>query len=195
MSTTSLLPRVFLINNQDSFTFNLVELLRQAKVAFQVCDVEKITFTEVANFSHILISPGPDVPSAYPQLFQLFQQFYCTKVMLGVCLGHQSLWEFFGGTLKQLNHPRHGERKICHIIKPSPLFKAIPQNFSVGLYHSWAVSSTTSDFPLEITAHCDDAIPLAFQHKSLPIYGIQFHPESIMSEYGLALVQNWLKIK
>ena len=188
-------PSVFLVNNHDSFTYNLVELLRQCEIPFQVCDVEKVDLALIEPFSHILISPGPDVPSAYPQLFEIYHKFHQSKSILGVCLGHQSLWEFFGGELKQLQAPRHGERKYCRVSAPSSLFAGLPKNFYVGLYHSWAVKEMSSDFPLDVTAQCDDKVILAYQHKSLPIYGIQFHPESIMSEFGLQIMQNWLAIK
>ncbi len=186
--------KVFIVNNHDSFTYNLVELFRRLKVDFLVCDVEKINFSEVEDFSHILISPGPDVPSVYPNLFKLFERFYQHKSILGVCLGHQSLWQFFGGELMQLPAPRHGEQKTLHQVKKSALFHSLPENFAVGLYHSWAVKTHPAPKNCQILAYCEDEIVMAFQHSSLPIFGIQFHPESFMSEYGLELIAHWLGI-
>lgn len=186
------MKHLLIVNNHDSFTYNLVDLIRRLHVKFHVVDVEQLDLDKVEKFSHILISPGPDVPSAYPQLFALLEQYHRTKVILGVCLGHQTLCHFFGASLYNLTDVRHGYARQLNVRSTSPLFLRLPATFRIGLYHSWAVSKT--DFPteLEITATCEDEIIMAFQHRTLPIYGVQFHPESYISEYGEQILQNFL---
>ena len=145
--------KLLIINNHDSFTFNLVDLIRKLNVPYDVLNVEDLKESTAEKYSHILISPGPDVPRAYPQLFSMLEKYYQQKSILGVCLGHQTLCEFFGGVQED-------------------------------------------DFPcsLEITAFCDEGVVMAMQHKSLPIYGVQFHPESYMSDFGEQILRNWLTI-
>ncbi|OOF69454.1 anthranilate synthase component II [Rodentibacter caecimuris] len=183
---------ILLIDNHDSFTYNLVELIRSLSVPFDVVDVDDLELTSIAKYSHILISPGPDVPRAYPQIFSMLENIYDQKSILGVCLGHQALCEFFGGRLYNLPTVRHGQKREIKVRSTSTLFFDLPERFSVGLYHSWAVEN--QDFPdeLEITAYCDERVIMAVQHRSLPIFGVQFHPESYMSAFGRQLLQNWL---
>ena len=186
--------KLLIINNHDSFTFNLVDLIRRLNVPFDVLNVEDLKADTPESYSHILISPGPDVPSAYPQLFSMLENYYQKKSILGVCLGHQTLCEFFGGSLYNLASVRHGQKRTLKVRSISPLFLNLPQVFHIGLYHSWAVRE--DDFPecLDITALCDENVVMAMQHKTLPIYGVQFHPESYMSEFGEQILRNWLAI-
>lgn len=184
---------LLIINNQDSFTYNLVDLIRRINVLFQVVDVANLVLDEIENFTHILISPGPDVPTAYPQLFNMLKRFYQYKPILGICLGHQTICQFFGAELYNLPHVRHGQAKTLKVRSVSPLFYNLPKTFQIGLYHSWAVAEINFPKELEITALCDDEIIMAIQHKNLPIYGVQFHPESYISEYGEQLLTNFLK--
>lgn len=186
--------KLLIINNHDSFTFNLVDLIRRLKVPFDVLNVEELKVDTPENYSHILISPGPDVPRAYPQLFLMLENYHQKKSILGVCLGHQTLCEFFGGRLYNLASVRHGQKRMLKVSSISPLFFNLPESFHIGLYHSWAVR--TEDFPkcLEITALCDENVVMGMQHKTLPIYGVQFHPESYMSDFGEQILRNWLAI-
>ncbi|AHN71927.1 anthranilate synthase component II [Aggregatibacter actinomycetemcomitans] len=184
---------LLIINNHDSFTFNLVDLIRRLAVPFQVVNVEDLDLDAVENFSHLLISPGPDVPRAYPQLFALLERYHRCKSIFGVCLGHQILCEFFGAALYNLPSPRHGQAKLLYLVSDSPLFKNLPPSFQIGLYHSWAVGEPHCPTQLQITARCSDNIIMAMQHKTLPIYGVQFHPESYISEYGEQILRNWLQ--
>lgn len=186
---------LLIINNHDSFTYNLVDLIRQFDVPFSVVNVEQLNLDEVDNFSHILISPGPDVPSAYPQLFAMLERYQHSKSILGVCLGHQTLCQFFGATLYNLPQVRHGQAKQIRITKPnSLLFSDLPDKFKIGLYHSWAISAENFPSELEITAIDDEGVIMAVQHRDLSIYGVQFHPESYISEYGKVVISNWLKV-
>lgn len=189
---------LLIIDNHDSFTFNLVEVFRQIGLKIGqdmvICSVDNLEQMDITLFSHILISPGPDVPRAYPQLFTMLTNFYQTKSILGVCLGHQTLCEFFGGQLYNLNYVRHGQQRLLHQVATSPLFAGLPQQFHIGLYHSWAIKADSlTHTPLQITASCDQEVVMAIQHHSLPIYGVQFHPESFITEFGQQILQNWLK--
>ncbi|MCW9698676.1 MULTISPECIES: anthranilate synthase component II [unclassified Avibacterium] len=184
---------LLIINNHDSFTYNLVDLIRQFDVPFSVQNVEHLSLDEVENFSHILISPGPDVPRAYPQLFAMLERYQHSKSILGVCLGHQTLCEFFGATLYNLAQVRHGQAKQIKVRSNSGLFLGLPSQFQIGLYHSWAVSKQNFPPELDITATCEEGIIMAMQHRHLPIFGVQFHPESYISAQGKRLIENWLK--
>ena len=189
------MKKILVINNHDSFTYNLVDLIRQLQVRFDVVSVEDLSLDCVEGYTHILISPGPDVPSTYPQLFAMLERFYQTKSILGVCLGHQTLCEFFGGELYNLPRVRHGLKRRLNVLLNSGLFLGLPAEFEIGLYHSWAVQTESIPETLEITAVCDDEIVMATQHKNLPIFSVQFHPESYMSEFGEKMLQNWLNFK
>lgn len=187
--------KLLIIDNHDSFTFNLVDLLRKIKVEMQVVSVEQLDLNHVESFSHILISPGPDTPSAYPNTLEMLARFYQHKSILGVCLGHQTLCEFFGGTLYNLTNVRHGQQRLIQQIAPNPLFDGLPPQFKVGLYHSWAISQISLiNTPLIATAVCDQNVLMAFKHNALPIYGVQFHPESFLTEFGQRMLSNWLTV-
>lgn len=186
---------LLIIDNHDSFTFNLVDLLRKIKVPAKVVLVEELNLDEVEQFSHILISPGPDVPRAYPKTFAMLERYHQSKSILGVCLGHQTICEFFGGTLYNLKDVRHGQQRTLSQIQPNPIFNGLPNTFQVGLYHSWGIlQNSLQKTPLVATAVCDQNVLMAFKHQNLPIYGVQFHPESFITEYGLQILQNWLDI-
>lgn len=185
--------RLLIIDNHDSFTFNLVDILRRIGVDMKVELVEKLDLDEIEQFSHILISPGPNVPRAYPQTFAMLARYYQTKSILGVCLGHQTLCEFFGGELYNLENVRHGEQRLLIQTESNPIFAGLPQNIKIGLYHSWAISQNSlQNSPLVATATCDHNVLMAVKHESLPIYGVQFHPESFITEYGENMLRNWL---
>ncbi|MDD0824515.1 anthranilate synthase component II [Mannheimia sp. AT1] len=185
--------KLLIIDNHDSFTFNLVDLLRKINVSAKVVLVEELNLDEVEEFSHILISPGPDVPKAYPQTFAMLERYYQHKSILGVCLGHQTLCEFFGGTLYNLENVRHGQQRTLTQIAQNSMFEGLPEQFQVGLYHSWGIlQNSLENTPLVATAVCEQNVLMAFKHKSLPIFGVQFHPESFITEYGEKMLQNWL---
>ncbi|KAE9531090.1 anthranilate synthase component II [Testudinibacter aquarius] len=182
---------LLIINNHDSFTYNLVDLLRRIEgLEMQVCDTENVDLDRVADFSHLLISPGPDVPSAYPQLFEILQRYHQQKSILGVCLGHQTLCQFFGGELYNLAQIRHGRSEVLRQTDSSLLFQNLPQSFKIGLYHSWAIKNLPPC--LQATAVDQDGTLMAMQHRTLPIFGVQFHPESFITEHGEQMLRNWL---
>lgn len=184
---------LLIIDNHDSFTFNLVDLIRKIGVKMKVVNVEALDLDEVEQFSHILISPGPDVPRAYPQLFAMLERYHQTKSIFGVCLGHQTICEFFGGTLYNLNTVRHGQQLPIIQQQPNRLFDSLPEKFHIGLYHSWGIlQNSLENSPLVATSTCSQNVLMATQHESLPIYTVQFHPESFITEYGEQMLRNWL---
>ncbi|MGX3065926.1 anthranilate synthase component II [Ursidibacter arcticus] len=184
---------LLIIDNHDSFTFNLVDLLRKMNVESQVISVEQLNLDDVEKFSHIMISPGPDVPRAYPQLFEMLERYHQHKSILGVCLGHQTICEFFGGTLYNLENVRHGQQRPLIQKEQNPIFENLPEQFNIGLYHSWAIlQKSLENTPLVATSICDQNVLMAMKHRLLPIYGVQFHPESFMTEYGEQILRNWL---
>lgn len=185
---------LLLIDNHDSFTFNLVDLLRKIAVKTDVVSVEALDLEAIEPYQHIMISPGPDVPEAYPQLFEMLARYHQQKSILGVCLGHQVLCQFFGGTLYNLGKVRHGQTAMLTQLSDNPLFSGLPYQFQIGLYHSWAISQKSLiNSPLVPTAECDQQILMAVKHATLPLYGVQFHPESFITEHGEQLIRNWLK--
>lgn len=184
---------LLIIDNHDSFTFNLVDLIHKIGVETCVVNVEELDLDSVEKFSHILISPGPDVPRAYPKLFEMLARYHRTKSILGVCLGHQTVCEFFGGELYNLDMVRHGQQRPILQQKDNLLFKGLPAQFNIGLYHSWGIlQSSLENTPLVATSTCDQNILMATQHVELPIYTVQFHPESFITEYGEQMLRNWL---
>ncbi|MDO4626729.1 MAG: anthranilate synthase component II [Pasteurellaceae bacterium] len=187
--------KLLIINNYDSFTYNLVDLVRQLDCDFDVVNVDQFSLEQVQDYSHLLISPGPDTPDSYPQLFDMLRKFYQEKAILGVCLGHQALCQFFGAKLYNLPTVRHGQQGWLRPRSKNPLFLGLPEISRVGLYHSWAVSEQQFPTELWVTARDDEGIIMAIAHKTLPIFGVQFHPESYMSEQGKQILINFLNCK
>jgi len=186
--------KVLIIDNNDSFTFNLAQLVDQAIFEYpEIVKTNQLNLENLKNFDKILISPGPGLPSDFPNIFQLLELYSPSKSILGVCLGHQAIAEFYGAKLFNMNRVYHGVTKNVNILKQDDyLFKDIPDGFEGGLYHSWAVSE--EDFPpeLQITAKADDGIIMSIAHRTFDVNGIQFHPESIMTKDGQQIVSNWL---
>jgi len=186
---------ILLLDNYDSFTYNLlhlVEKLSDEEVVVKRNDEIELNF--INNYSSIILSPGPGLPKDAGIMPDLLNHFYNKKKILGVCLGMQAIGEFFGAELKNLNKVIHGEAVNMNIIKQSPLFKNCPDNFLVGRYHSWVIDNSSPLKELLVLAEDDKKEIMAIQHINLPIYGVQFHPESILSQYGENLMKNWLSL-
>ncbi len=186
---------ILVFDNYDSFTYNLVQVLRELGHGGQVTvrRNDQLALDEVAAYDAILLSPGPGVPSEAGLMPALIQRYAPTKRILGVCLGHQGIAECFGAALLNLPNVLHGVATDAHVTVPEErLFRGVPTRFRVGRYHSWAVRPASMPACLEATALDDDGEILALRHREYDVRGVQFHPESILTEHGHALLRNWL---
>lgn len=183
---------VLVIDNYDSFTFNLVHYLEELGCDVTVKRNDKLTLEEAGKFKYMLLSPGPGIPEEAGLLKKLISEADSETRILGVCLGMQAIGEVFGGTLINLDKVFHGIASSVNIIRKDDLFQGIPESFEAGRYHSWVVNPELPD-TLEALAVDDTKQLMALKHKSLPIYGVQFHPESILTPHGKQLLQNWLE--
>ena len=186
--------RILLLDNYDSFTYNLLHYLEQLCPEVDVRRNDAIALSEVEAYTHIVISPGPGLPAESGITPRVVERFFYHKPLLGICLGFQALGEFAGGELYNQREVAHGIRRMAHKTGESWLLKDLPEEFATGLYHSWAIRPTP-DFNahFRITARRDREIAMAMEHQDLPVAGVQFHPESIMSEQGLKILENWLE--
>jgi len=185
--------KILLLDNYDSFTYNLHHYLSRFCTDVQVFRNDEISIDACANFSHIVLSPGPGLPQDAGILMGILKNYAHSKPLLGVCLGMQAIALHYGGTLYNLPDVKHGVTiQIAH--SENHIFKQVPQQTEVGLYHSWAVNSKTLPTTLSIEATSSDGVVMAIKHKELPVYGVQFHPESILTPHGLLMIQNWLSV-
>jgi anthranilate synthase/aminodeoxychorismate synthase-like glutamine amidotransferase len=189
--------KVLLIDNNDSFTYNLAELLRHnGKVTFYICKAGTILYERISEYDKILFSPGPGIPEEHPTLFEILRIYGKTKSIFGVCLGHQAIAQYFGARLYNLDYVRHGEVVDLNILSPChKLFTGIPLHCEAGLYHSWAVEKEDLPVELRIIAISSDGIIMGLTHQTLDICGVQFHPESVMTKFGQKLMDNWISPK
>lgn len=186
--------KVVVVDNYDSFTYNLVHLLNECGYDATVWRNDKFELKDLATFDKILLSPGPGLPSESGLLLDVIKEYGSTKSILGVCLGLQAITEVYGGSLYNLKKPMHGTATPLKVLKTDEvLFKGIPNNFQVGRYHSWAADKNNFSDELEITAVDSEGVIMAIAHKTLDVKGVQFHPESILSEHGKEIVSNWLE--
>jgi len=182
------------LDNYDSFTYNLVHYIEK------VCDHEvevhrndKIALKEIERFDKILLSPGPGIPSEAGILLDVIKMYAASKSILGVCLGQQAIAEAFGGSLINLDKVFHGIATPVEIIKEDILFKGLPKTIKVGRYHSWVVNPADLPKELEVTAIDENGQIMALHHKQYNVRAVQFHPESVLTEYGEEMIFNWIK--
>lgn len=187
--------KILLLDNYDSFTFNLLHLLEQVEgVEAEVVRNDQIDLDSGASFDAFLLSPGPGLPDDAGMLKPLISRYILQKKMLGVCLGHQAIAQVAGATLFNLEKVRHGLATTTRIIDTlDPLFRGFPSTFKTGHYHSWMVSGEGFPPSLQSLAIDSEGNTMALRLKGLPVWGVQFHPESILTEYGKELIVNWLK--
>jgi anthranilate synthase component 2 len=195
---------VLLLDNHDSFTWNLAELLRTTGNAdFEIVSSTEFRISRISQYSHIIFSPGPGLPAEQPAMLRILGELETRSKngeaipsVLGVCLGMQAIAIHFGGNLINLPTVIHGQPRKLQILKPHhPIFTGIPNHSEVGLYHSWAVDPSTLPQSLVKLAITDDGTIMALAHKTLPVVGVQFHPESVMTLDGKKMVENWLSGK
>jgi anthranilate synthase component II len=186
--------KLLVFDNYDSFTYNLVHLVE--KILHQKVDVyrnDEIPLEKVGEYDKIILSPGPGIPSEAGLLLPLIKEYASSKSILGVCLGHQAIGEAFGGSLVNLSTVYHGVATPVEVDKRRELFKGLPEEISVGRYHSWIVSEEALPSELEITARDKNGYIMGLQHQSLDVQGVQFHPESVLTPDGEVMMRNWLK--
>tara|TARA_Y100000992_G_C21261533_1_gene491545 strand:+ start:878 stop:1441 length:564 start_codon:yes stop_codon:yes gene_type:complete len=184
--------KVLVIDNYDSFTYNLVHYMEDLDYEVSVVRNDEFSMDFVEKFDKILISPGPGIPDEAGQTKELIKRFCSTKSIMGVCLGHQAIGEVFGGKLKNLDSVFHGVATDIKIVSEDKIFKNIPKKIKVGRYHSWVVEKLNDN--LEVLASDNDGNIMALRHKDYKVWGVQFHPESILTEYGKDILKNWLEL-
>lgn len=186
---------ILLIDNRDSFVYNVKALIEQCNVADRVDVVpnDKIDFGRLGYYSGIVLSPGPGIPNEAADMPKLIDICENTHSILGICLGHQAIAEHFGAKLHNLPHPLHGKQGKLKVVKPEDiLLRGLSCCETIGHYHSWVVSWEELPECIEVTATDNENNIMSFSHKSKPLYGLQFHPESFMTSCGKTIVQNWL---
>ncbi|QDW27650.1 aminodeoxychorismate/anthranilate synthase component II [Pedobacter sp. KBS0701] len=184
---------VLVIDNYDSFTYNLVHLINEVGYEAVVWRNDKFDLADVEKYDKILLSPGPGIPEEAGLLLDVIKTYAPTKSIFGVCLGQQAIAEVFGGTLLNLGRPMHGIATPVTVVDGNePLFWECPQTINVGRYHSWVVSKENFPSCLKITARDHKNEIMALRHETLDVRGVQFHPESVLTEYGKQMMENWL---
>ena len=184
--------KIVIIDNYDSFTFNLRHLLLEVGAEVDVMPNDGFDLPCLEKFDKIVLGPGPGVPAEAGLTLDVIRAYNGVKPILGVCLGHQAICGFFGAKLVNLGEVYHGVATCGVQYGNDPLFRHCPRHFEMGRYHSWVVSK--EDFPdcMEITAESNDGLVMAARHKVFDTRGIQFHPESILTPCGKTMIEDWL---
>jgi len=187
--------KILVFDNYDSFTYNLVQLVKEIapNATVEVYRNDEIALDAIKKFDKILLSPGPGLPSESGLLLSVIKEYAASKSIFGVCLGQQAIGETFGGKLTNLAQVYHGVATNIHLTNSSNLFEGLPPSFEVGRYHSWVVDE--KDFPadLMITSKDDKGYIMSLEHKTYDVKGVQFHPESVLTPNGAKILTNWLK--
>lgn len=187
------MKKILVIDNYDSFTYNLVHYLNDLNCDVTVKRNDKLSLEEVAKYDKILLSPGPGIPDEAGLLKPIIKRYAATKSILGVCLGQQAIAEVFGGKIENLNQVYHGvATPVKRINEDVVLYKNIPQEFEVGRYHSWVVSK---DLPEEllVTSVDENGEIMSLRHKIFDVRAVQYHPESILTPEGKQILKNWVE--
>jgi anthranilate synthase component 2 len=194
--------KIAMIDNYDSFTYNLVHLVKELGADITVFRNDRFELKELEGFDKIMLSPGPGIPSEAGLLTDVIRTYAGQKPILGICLGEQAIGEVFGGTLVNLSEVFHGVQTPVHVVAlPVPgsdvhevdyIFKGLHADLLVGRYHSWVVDADSLPECLEITALSNEGQVMALRHREYDIRGIQFHPESVLTPDGRRMIQNWL---
>ncbi len=191
------MKKIVLIDNYDSFTYNLVHLIREVTDnPVTVLKNDAFVLSDLEPYDYIVLSPGPGLPDEAGLLKEVIRHFYTSKKILGVCLGLQAIGEVFGATLKNLSQVFHGMKTNVHCTSSfDPIFDGIGNAFEAGRYHSWVIDSTTLPDDLVITAIDAENEIMAIRHSTYPVFGVQFHPESYMTSKGKRMIENFLSIE
>ncbi len=184
--------KIVIIDNYDSFTYNLSHLVKQLGADVTVVRNDKFELSELEPYDKIILSPGPGIPTEAGLLCDVIRTYAGRKPILGVCLGHQAIGEVFGARLENLSEVFHGVATPCNIVAEEPMFKGLKRQITVGRYHSWVVANEQLPECLEVTAVSDEQQIMALRHRDMDIRGIQFHPESVLTPDGEQMLRNWL---
>ena len=186
--------KILVLDNYDSFTYNLVQYIeRVLQKAVDVKRNDQLSLEEVAAYDKILISPGPGIPNEAGICLDLIKEYGPHKSILGVCLGHQAIAEAYGGSIANLSTVYHGVTgQMKQLVEDEYLFSGVPKEFDAGRYHSWVVEPDSLPRDLEITVENDEGYIMAIRHREHDVKGVQFHPESVLTEYGGRMILNWI---
>ncbi len=184
--------KTVIIDNYDSFTYNLAHLVKELGTDVTVLRNDQFALADVAAFDNIILSPGPGIPSEAGLLCDVIRAYASQKPILGVCLGHQAIGEVFGAQLENLSEVFHGVATEGTQLGNDILFNGLPRRITMGRYHSWVVSREGFPACLEVTAESDEGQIMALRHREYNVRGIQFHPESVLTPDGRTMLSNWL---
>lgn len=185
--------KIVIIDNYDSFTYNLSHLLKELGAEVEVVRNDKFELKDLEQYDKIVLSPGPGIPSEAGLLLDVIRTYAGRKPILGVCLGHQAIGEVFGASLENLKEVYHGVQTEGTQLGNDYIFDGLPERVMMGRYHSWVVAKDSVPECLEVTAMSDDGEIMAMRHCQYDIHGIQFHPESVLTPEGKTIVGNFLK--
>ena len=185
--------KIVIIDNYDSFTYNLSHLIKEIGAVVTVIRNDQFTLNQLEPFDKIVLSPGPGIPSEAGLLLDVIKTYKGRKPILGVCLGHQAIGEVFGGTLENLSDVFHGVATEGTQFSNDYIFDSLSKRITMGRYHSWVVSRENFPTCLEVTAVSDEGQIMALKHKNYDIHGIQFHPESVLTPEGKTIVRNFIE--
>lgn len=185
--------KIVIIDNYDSFTYNLSHLLKELGADVTVVRNDKFELKDLEQYDKIVLSPGPGIPSEAGLLLDVIRTYAGRKPILGVCLGHQAIGEVFGASLENLKEVYHGVQTEGTQMGNDYIFEGLPERVMIGRYHSWVVAKDSVPECLEVTAMSDDGEIMAMRHRQYDIHGIQFHPESVLTPEGKTIVGNFLK--
>ncbi len=185
---------VLIIDNNDSFTYNLAQLVEENCGAIPtILKYDEVNSQLLRKFDKIIISPGPGIPEDFPNLMKWIKMFAPQKSILGICMGHEAIAKAYGGEIEPIGKIYHGQIKTSKITDSGEkIFKDVPLEFKSGLYHSWKISEKKFPKQLIITSIAEDGVIMSIRHNKYDLTGVQFHPESIMTPYGSLMISNWL---
>ncbi|MBR4378757.1 MAG: aminodeoxychorismate/anthranilate synthase component II [Prevotella sp.] len=186
--------KIVIIDNYDSFTYNLSHLVKELGAEVTVVRNDQFALPELEAYDKIILSPGPGIPSEAGLLLDVIKAYAGRKPILGVCLGHQAIGECFGAQLTNLSEVFHGVATEGTQFGNDPIFAGLPQRITTGRYHSWVVSKDGLPSCLEITAESDEGQIMALRHREYDIHGIQFHPESVLTPEGRKIIENFIAL-
>ena len=188
------MKKILVLDNYDSFTYNLVHIIHELGHETDVFRNDEITVDEVNKYEKILLSPGPGLPENAGIMPDLLTRYKSTKSILGVCLGHQAIAESYGAALYNLSKVFHGIVTEIKVEKEDAIFQNIPEKFNACRYHSWVINEENLPDDLLVTSRDSAGTIMSVKHKTDDVRGVQFHPESIMTEHGKQLIKNWIEL-